>query len=79
MTTRKVTYLDDYRPDEVWNCTECGGQVFWLHTDGTVSCAECDDLIEDLRTVRTDDEDVAAVAAVKASRRPRDDKEDPEP
>lgn len=40
---------------ELWECTDCGAKEFLLTTDGSVICAGCRDLIEDLRVVDLDE------------------------
>jgi hypothetical protein len=33
--------LKPKRPDFVYECAECTGQLFYLHNDGTIECRSC--------------------------------------
>ncbi len=41
---------------ELWHCTECECLEFLLAIDGSVICAGCRDLIEDLVTIEPTEE-----------------------
>jgi len=41
----------DAEMKELWQCAECESREFLLAIDGTVICAGCRDLIEDLSVV----------------------------
>jgi len=47
----------DAEMKELWQCAECGCREFLLAIDGTVICAGCRDLIEDLRVADLDERD----------------------
>jgi len=36
---------------ELWECSDCGGRLFLLTTDGAVICEQCRQDLDDLKTI----------------------------